>query len=300
MPNDTTYIRAAGALLWRPSRRHGVKVALVHRPRYDDWSLPKGKALSGETGPVTAAREVEEETGFSCAVGRALTTVTYEVSAGPKTVAYFAARQLTGAFAANKEVDVLDWLPMAAVAEKMTYEYDRVVLDTFALEEPWLQSVALVRHARAGHRESFEGDDTARPLDGKGRRQADALAVELAPFAPVAVHTAPMERCRETVRPLANQLGLTVADEPLLGEDAYRDDPAGARRKLVELAGSLGEQGTVVACSQGGVIPGVVKSLAGRADVTIGEAGTPKAAYWLLTFDGKRLVQADPYPAPSV
>ncbi len=300
MPSDPNHIRAAGALLWRPSRRHGVKVALVHRPRYDDWSLPKGKALPGETGPVTAAREVEEETGFSSAVGRALTAVTYEVSAGPKTVAYFAARQLGGSFAANKEVDELDWLPISTVAEKMTYEYDRVVLDTFALEEPWLQSVALVRHARAGHRESFDGDDSARPLDGKGRRQAEALAVELAPFAPVAVHSAPMERCRETVGPLAQQFGLIIADEPLLGEDAYRDDPAGARRKLVELAGTLGGEGSVVACSQGGVIPGVVKSLAGRADVTIGEAGTPKAAYWLLTFDGKRLVQADPYPAPSV
>jgi len=102
------------------------------------------------------------------------------------------------------------------------------------------------------------------------------------------------------VAPLADQLDLKIIDEPLLGEDAYREDPAGARRKLVELVGDLGPVGSVVACSQGGVIPGVVKSLAGRADVTIGEAGTPKAAYWLLTFDGRRLVQADPYPAPSV
>jgi 8-oxo-dGTP diphosphatase len=287
-------------LLWRPSRKHGVKVALVHRARYDDWSLPKGKADDGETAPVTAAREVFEETGFGCAIGRALTSVSYEVSAGPKTVLYFAGRATGGSFTPNKEVDELEWLPIPAAAERMSYEYDRAVLDTFALEEPDLRSAVVVRHGRAGHRESFDGDDISRPLDGKGERQAEALAENLLPFLPAAVHSAPMRRCRETVQPLADRLGLKIADEPLLGEEAYRDDPAGARRRLVELVGNLGEVGSVVACSQGGVIPGVVKSLAGRADVTIGEAGTPKAAYWLLTFDGKRLVQADPYPAPSV
>jgi len=300
VPNEIRTVRAAGALLWRPSRKHGVKVALVHRARYDDWSLPKGKALEGETAPLTAAREVAEETGFSSAIGRALTSVSYEVSAGPKTVLYFAARATEGGFSPNKEVDDLTWLPIDAAAELMSYEYDRAVLDTFALEEPDLRSAVLVRHARAGHRESFDGDDTSRPLDGKGQRQAQALGRQLQPFLPTAVHSAPIRRCRETVAPLADQLDLKIIDEPLLGEDAYRDDPAGARRKLVELVGDLGPVGSVVACSQGGVIPGVVKSLAGRADVTIGEAGTPKAAYWLLTFDGRRLVQADPYPAPSV
>ena len=89
-------IRAAGAVLWRPSRRDGLKIALVHRPRYDDWSLPKGKAEHGEVVQVTAAREVQEETGFRAAIGRSLTTVSYTTSAGPKTVQYFAARITTG------------------------------------------------------------------------------------------------------------------------------------------------------------------------------------------------------------
>ena len=300
MPSDPGMIQAAGALLWRPSRKHGVKVALVHRPRYDDWSLPKGKADRGETAPVTAAREVAEETGFRCAIGRALTSVSYEVSAGPKTVVYFAGRLIDGSFEPNREVDVLEWLPVAAAAERMSYEYDQAVLDTFTVEEPELRSIVLVRHGRAGHRESFDGDDGRRPLDAKGRRQAEALADELLPFAPLAVHSAPIERCQQTVEPLAGRVGTKVLGEPLLGEEVYRDDPAGARRRLVELVSTTSDIGAVVACSQGGVIPGVVKSLAGRSDVSIGEAGTPKAAYWVLTFDGKRLVQADPYPPPGV
>jgi 8-oxo-dGTP pyrophosphatase MutT (NUDIX family) len=311
--NDPPLVRAAGAVLWKPSRKHGIRVALVHRPRYDDWSLPKGKADGAETNPLTAWREVWEETGFRSVLGRALTTVSYSVSGGPKTVQYFAARRLSGAFVANKEVDKLEWLPVSAARLRMTYEFDKAVLDTFSLERPDLTGVLLVRHARAGHRESFDGPDANRPLDAKGRRQAEALATELMPFGPVVVHSAPVERCVATVAPLAARLGATVTMEPLLAEDAYRDDPAGARRRLVELAvaqevSDLHSQqadgeplpGAVVACSQGGVIPGVVKSLGGRSDVPIPPIGTPKAAFWFLSFDGRRLVQADPYPSPAV
>jgi 8-oxo-dGTP pyrophosphatase MutT (NUDIX family)/phosphohistidine phosphatase SixA len=293
-------IRAAGAVLWRPSRRYGVRIAVVHRPRYDDWSLPKGKAETGEVPPVTAAREVEEETGFRAAIGRSLTTVSYKANGGPKTVQYFAARRLGGLFTPNKEVDRLEWLPVPQAASRMTYEFDEAVLSTFALEPAALTGVVLLRHARAGHREAYDGEDDTRPLDAKGRRQADALVGELGVFAPTAIRSAPLERCRATVAPLAQSLGQQVLVEPVLAEDAYRDDPAGARRRLVELAATEPDGGTFVVCSQGGVIPGVVKSLAGRSDVPIAEVSTPKAAYWFLAFDGRRLVQADSYPAPVV
>ena len=310
-------------------------MALVHRPRYDDWSLPKGKAVTGESMPVTALREVEEETGFRSILGRALTTVSYSVSGKAKTVEYFAARRHSGAFAPNKEVDKLEWMSVAAATSRTTYDFDRAVLDTFTLERPDLTGVLLVRHARAGHRESYAGEDIHRPLDAKGRRQAQALVAELLPFGPGAVHSAPVERCVATVAPLAEALGTAVSMEPLLAEDAYRDDPASARHRLVALAlengspsgqpasgqvvgGLLGggfsrlrgtaggeplddvQWRTVVACSQGGVIPGVLKSLAGRSDVTIPKVSTPKGAFWFLSFDGRRLVQADPYPAPAV
>ncbi len=329
MRNDAPSVKAAGAVLWRPSRRYGIRVALVHRPRYDDWSLPKGKAGSGESMPVTALREVEEETGFRSILGRALTTVSYAVGGKGKTVEYFSARRHSGAFTPNKEVDKLEWLSVPAAKARTTYEFDRAVLDTFMLERPDLTGVLLVRHARAGHRESFSGNDIHRPLDAKGRKQAQALVAELLPFGPGSVRSAPLERCVATVAPLAEALGTAVAMEPLLAEDAYRDDPAAARHRLVELAvengGSPGQVvgdlpgglrrprestggephddvrwRTVVACSQGGVIPGVLKSLGGRSDVTIPKTSTPKGAFWFLSFDGRRLVQADPYPTPAI
>lgn len=284
-------------MLWRHSRKHGVQVALVHRPRYDDWSLPKGKALPHETAPVTAAREVWEETGFTAALGRSLTSVSYSVSHRAKTVHYFSARAVDGSFEPNREVDGLEWFTMGAARKRMTYDFDRAVLDTFAIHPADAATLVLVRHARAGVRESWEGSDAERPLDAKGLRQAEALVPLLAAFGPRSVHSASVERCRGTLLPLADSLDLEIVDEPALTEDAYRHDPAAARKRIVALAD---RERPVAVCSQGGVIPGVVKSLAGRADLKIAKAGTPKAAFWLLSFDGDQLIQADPYPAPEV
>lgn len=293
-------VRAAGGVLWKPSRRHGIRIALVHRPSYDDWSLPKGKADGVETPAETAHREVHEETGFCSAIGRALTSVSYKVPAGLKTVQYFSAQRQSGAFAPNKEVDEVQWLPVEEAASRMSYDFDRAVLATFAVHPAPLRTVLLVRHGRAGHRESFDGDDRRRPLDAKGRKQAQALRALLRPFAPSAVVSAPSTRCRQTVAPLAKDLGLRIGTEPLLGEETYRDDPAAARRRIVELAKDADGPGCVVVASQGGVIPGVVKSLAARADITVPDAGTPKASFWVLSFDQDRLVQADAYPAPQL
>lgn len=296
MPNDPAPIYAAGGLLWRQAGK-AVEVALVHRPRYQDWSLPKGKANRRETPPLTAHREVLEETGFHSVIGRRLTIVRYAVATGPKLVEYFTAHAIGGEFVPNREVDQLRWLSIARARALVTYEFDRAVLDTFALQPASLTSLVLVRHARAGVRESWAGPDARRPLDSKGKKQAAALRRELAPFGPKAVFSAPIERCRATVAPLAKTLGLKIRSEEALTEDAYRDNPAAARR-LVSYLARIGEP--VAVCSQGGVIPGVVKSLASRADLKIAHPGTPKAGYWVLTFDGTTLVQADPYLPPAV
>ena len=90
------------------------EVAVVHRPRYDDWSLPKGKVDPGETEPVTAVREVAEETGYAAQLGRRLAAVSYPVETqGIKKVRYWAARTLDGEFTPNDEVDELKWLPVS-------------------------------------------------------------------------------------------------------------------------------------------------------------------------------------------
>src|SRR6185312_137349 len=121
-------VYAAGAVLWRPGGKKTAKtveIAVIHRPRYDDWSLPKGKVDPGETAPVAAVREVLEETGQHSLLGRRLTTITYAIDQGVKKVHYWAARSTGGEFEPGNEVDELVWLPLAEAMKKLDYAQDR-------------------------------------------------------------------------------------------------------------------------------------------------------------------------------
>ncbi|MFE4799449.1 NUDIX hydrolase [Streptomyces sp. NPDC056708] len=121
---------AAGCVLWRRSQHSGeLEICLVHRPRYDDWSHPKGKLKRGESALDGARREVLEETGHHCAPGAPLPTVRYAVNGHPKEVAYYAAEATGGAFVPNAEVDRVSWLSPAAARTRLTRPHDRDVLD---------------------------------------------------------------------------------------------------------------------------------------------------------------------------
>jgi 8-oxo-dGTP diphosphatase len=128
-------VRAAGGVVWR-ERDGEVVVAVVHRPRHDDWSLPKGKLDAGEDEESAALREVGEETGARVELGADLGTVDYVVTKGgltrPKRVRYWAMRWTGGEFAPSDEVDELRWLPIADAGERLTYARDRRILTRFA------------------------------------------------------------------------------------------------------------------------------------------------------------------------
>ncbi|MEE1942269.1 NUDIX hydrolase [Streptomyces sp. TRM 70361] len=130
-------VRAAGCVLWRRPRTartvagdaDGIEIALVHRPKWDDWSHPKGKLKRGETALAAAVREVREETGMSCVPGAVLPTVRYTAQGRPKTVDYWAAEATGGAFVPGDEVDRLLWLPPGQARERLTREQDRELVD---------------------------------------------------------------------------------------------------------------------------------------------------------------------------
>ena len=304
-------IHAAGAVLWRGTPG-APEIAVVHRPRYDDWSLPKGKLDPGETAPVAAAREVLEETGFHPVLGRFLLRTRYTVSHGQdgdiasKSVDYFSARADVGRFVPNDEVDELRWLTPRAAEPLLTQRTDVDVLRAFCALPLDLTTVLLVRHAKAGKRADWAGDDDLRPLSGAGARQAEALRRTLPLFGPDRVFSAPRLRCVQTVRGIADDLGARIADEPVLSEEDYwRDPEIGVNRLLTIVAGG----GTPLICSQGGVIPDVVGVLAERDGVApgIGGPGTEipskKASLWLLAFrrpvadSGPKLVAAEYFPS---
>jgi 8-oxo-(d)GTP phosphatase len=292
-------VLAAGAVLWRPAP-HGVEIALVHRPRYDDWSFPKGKLDPGETMPFAAVREIAEETGQVARLGPLVGDVRYPVADGGKLVRYWAAEARGGEFTRGDETDELRWLATADAVELLSYPHDVEILARFTELGPPTSVVALVRHGKAGSRSRWDGDDALRPLSGSGREQARHLDALLGLFGPDRAVTAPPVRCRDTVVPLVDRLGLAVDEEPMLGEPAYLDDPAAALARLRELAGV---PGVTVACSQGGVIPGLVGALAtdaGLPEVDPDDVPAKKASTWLLTFGpGAELRAADYYERPT-
>lgn len=282
---------AAGAVLWRPGHRESApEIALIHRPRYDDWSLPKGKVDPGETEPVTAVREVFEETGHRTHLGRRITTVSYPIEQGTKKVRYWAACSLGGSFTPNGEVDDLIWLPVSAAVKKLSYSQDRKVLRRFAKYPADTQTVLVVRHGTAGSKSRFKGDDTKRPLDKKGRAQAEALVGQLLAFGATDVYAADRLRCHQTVEPLAEELGVVICNEPTLTEEAYADNPKRARRRVLQIAAL---KRTPVICTQGKVIPDLIDWWCDRDGVRPDKSRNRKGSTWVLSLSDGHLVAAD-------
>jgi 8-oxo-dGTP pyrophosphatase MutT (NUDIX family) len=127
---EQAQVKAAGGLVWRPAADGGVEVAVVHRPRYDDWSFPKGKLDPGEGWEAAALREVREEIGLECSLGRELSPVAYADRKGrSKAVRYWLMEPRGGAFAPNEEVDEVRWLAPDAAAGLLSYPHDAALLD---------------------------------------------------------------------------------------------------------------------------------------------------------------------------
>ncbi|BCL16172.1 NUDIX hydrolase [Micromonospora sagamiensis] len=284
-------IRAAGGVAWRPAVGGGTEVCLVHRPRYGDWSLPKGKLEPGEHPLLAAVREVAEESDVQGVPQVRLPSVSYRSEGRPKVVDYWSLRAVAeGGFQADTEVDGVRWLPVAAALELVNYPHDAQVLRAFAALPPVTGAVALLRHAQAGARGTWSGPDTARPLDATGRVQARTLAPLVAAIRPVRLVSASPRRCVQTLDPLAELLDLPIEvnrdlDEPEPGQQLVERALAAAAR-LTALA-AAGDP--VAVCSQGKVIPPALERLTGRTD----DFTTVKGGGWLLAFTADGVLPPD-------
>ena len=278
-------IHAAGGVLWRQVGA-GREVALVHRPRYGDWSLPKGKLERAEPHLVGAMREIGEETGFAGAAGPYLGSTAYDVlvdgRSTPKSVRWWSVRATEGAFTPSEEVDELRWLAASDAAALLHAgpSRDAEVLARWRQLPDEPSVVLLVRHGSAGDPEQWQGDDDDRPLDERGVEQAATAAQVLALYRPSLVVSAPPVRCLDTVRPLAALLGLAVDVDPLLGEVGA---PAAPQQHVIDLAAA---GTTVVLASQGGVIPRVVAAL----DPDRTRIRARKGSVWAITLAGREPV----------
>ncbi|RIV40669.1 NUDIX hydrolase [Micromonospora radicis] len=284
-------IRAAGGVVWRPAPHGGPQVCLVHRPRYGDWTLPKGKLEPGEHAMLAAVREVAEESDAQAAPEVRLPSVRYRSEGLPKVVDYWSMRAVgTGGFQPGTEVDEVRWLEVDEAVALVSYPHDVEVLAAFAALPPVTATMLLVRHGHAGSRLSWSGPDAGRPLDPRGWSEAHALAPLIALIRPTRLLSASPRRCLQTLDPAAALLDLPIEvsgdlDEPLAGQQADECVLAAAGR-LSALA-AAGEP--VAVCSQGKVIPGALGQLSG----TNGDYTTGKGGGWLLAFSGDRLLAAD-------
>jgi len=290
-------VLAAGAVLWRPAGS-GAQVAVIHRPKYDDWSFPKGKADPGEHLLLAAVREVAEETGIRVNLGRRLPLVRYLVNGVPKRVDYWVATAdptVGGGFTAGTEVDELVWLPAGTASRQLSYQRDAETLADFRRGPRRTVPLILVRHASAGSKSDWHKSDTSRPLDSRGRIDARTLADLLRCFGVSRVVSSPAERCVATVRPYAAATGGRVEAEPafeVIKKKGVADELAAAKA-MAQLAAV---DQPVIVCAHRENLP----LLFGAACAELGTAAPEirplrKGEFLVLHRESGRLAAAERY-----
>ncbi len=284
MTAEDAEVLAAGGLLRRESGS-GPEFCVVHRPRYLDWTIPKGKLEFGESHREAAVREIEEETGLHCSVGPELPSTRYLDTEGrSKTVRYWLMTPTGGAFGPNAEVDELRWLPPGEALGLLTYEHDRGVLAAaLGFDAP----IFLIRHAKAGSRPAWEEDDRLRPLSKSGRARAESLTSVLGSESVGRILSSPFVRCVQTVRPLALALGLPVQEHEGLAEGAGID-------ACWTWMAELGEAAAL--CSHGDVIPALLQQAERSGAELPATRECRKGSVWRLERRGGRVVAATYLP----
>ena len=268
-------VYAAGAVLWR-IEGNALKVALVHRGRYDDWSWAKGKVDPGETLPQTAVREIREETGLKVKLGVPLGIQRYLLpNKNLKEVHYWAAEVTdkalaTSTFTPNEEVAEVVWFTASQAAKRLSYSHDHEQLDQLVAlhKKGQLKTVPLIilRHAKARSRATWKDGEASRPLLSEGNAQAEALPKLLKAFGAKKVYSSPWTRCLSTVAPYAQRANVKVKTRPEFTENANAKKPKATQKALLEII-ALGKPAIV--CTHRPVLPTMIEALEASASKSL-------------------------------
>ena len=269
-----------------------LEVCVVHRPKYDDWSWPKGKLEANESHRHAAVREICEETGTPVALGPILGDITYPLSAEGKNtkrskgkssdakhVVYWMAKPITlpnarhraSAFgpvlpADHMEIDQVRWVNVQRARRLLSHQLDREILDLFVdrVEEgaAAVQTLIIVRHAKAEPRKLWQGSDADRPITPRGASAAYALNREFACYNPTSLVSSPWTRCMETLELFSWQTGYAIATAPEVTESAFAADPDASWQRLSDqISDALTQQRCTLLCMHRPVIGGVFPKL---------------------------------------
>jgi 8-oxo-(d)GTP phosphatase len=263
-----TAIYAAGGMVWRVVDGK-LLVLLIHRTRYRDVTLPKGKVDPGEMLAETAVREIHEETGIRVALGVPVGVSRYRLPSKRQKIVHYWAAEATdaairaSAFVPNREIAALEWVTPKKAKSILSYPVDVEILDNFVriVDEGVLRTFPIIalRHAKALGREEWDGTDSARPLAPRGKKQANAIVGPLLAFGTRKIISSPATRCLKTVTPLSASLGRKIEKTPLIGQDAWEEGKSDARTIVGE---RVRARKPAVLCSHGPVLPEIMTELA--------------------------------------
>jgi 8-oxo-dGTP diphosphatase len=302
---NTSEIMAAGAVLYRVNQDE-FEIALIHRPRYDDWSFPKGKIEFGESFLATARREVLEETGYAAKFGPLIAEIQYLAEGVPKRVKYWAAHAISEpkSIADIEEVDLLEWHSLKSAKAKLTHEEDRKVLKLFKDMSPGIDknsTLILLRHAKALKRVEWIGDDGDRPLDNRGQIQSEKFRSIYEAYGIDEIFSSDAYRCLETVKPLGRDLGINVGIASDISEYQYSRDkekPLKFAKKFLKASKEGESNKTVLLCSHNPVLPKILKELAGSMAFDEIDRGLEPGDGWILFHRDGKVRAINFIPAP--
>jgi 8-oxo-dGTP diphosphatase len=296
---NSEVVHAAGAVLWRYSKKKKIEIALVHRPRYDDWSLPKGKVEDKESHIACAYREVIEETGYTPVFGPEIGQAVYLVEEGKKIVRYWSARASDAPISQidKNEIDEVLWLEVKEASRKLTLDDDRAIVDFFMEFGVETTPLILLRHARALKRDVWDGDDSDRPLDNLGQLQAKRLLPQFFPYNITDVHSSDAYRCMQTVEDLSRVLDLHLIIALDLSEDAYSKDKDAAMDYVFSL---MQDNNSVMICSHNPILPKILKKLVGKKYFKELDSKLEPAEAWVIHHRDGEVVAVDWVEAPQI
>jgi 8-oxo-dGTP pyrophosphatase MutT (NUDIX family)/phosphohistidine phosphatase SixA len=270
-------IKAAGCVVWRDGR-DGREVLIVHRPRYDDWSLPKGKCRADEPAPVAAVREVHEETGVLVRLGPEQRSLSYRVDGAPKEVRFWVAESVEHTkFKSNAEVDAIAWVTLAEARERLRSTEVAIAHAGLKGARP-SRPLIVVRHALSVRRKDWSAEDPGRPLSRDGKEQSKRLSKLLACWAPTRLVSSPSRRCVDTLAPFADRTGLPIDIEPGLSEEGFHENP---KRAKTLIAGLRAEREVILVCTHRPLLVTIADLIGLDLPRSARSNPLPKGALWV-------------------
>ena len=263
-----TAVYAAGAVVWRLVDDK-LRVLLIHRTKYRDVTLPKGKVDPGEMLAETAVREVHEETGIRVALGVPVGVSRYHLASKKQKVVHYWSAEATddairaSTFVPNSEIAAIEWVSVKKARKRLSYPVDVEILEAFErlVDDGVLHTFPLVvlRHAKAVGRSDWEGEDADRPLTERGTRQAKAITAPLRAFGVRRIVTSDAARCVQTIAPLEKKIGHEARRTHKISQDAWEDGTADIRSVIGR---RIRSRKPAVLCGHGPVLPAMLEEIA--------------------------------------